>query len=75
VGKQVWKPFVTTGRVPPNPPTFHIKPLVGADDDGQLAALERGRAEPVERPDDVDVQVAREPGFTPSSMAPTRRSS
>jgi len=26
-GTQVWKPFVLVGRVPANPPDFHIKPL------------------------------------------------
>jgi hypothetical protein len=28
-GTQVWKPFAFSGRVPANPPEFHIKPLVG----------------------------------------------
>src|SRR4051812_23634726 len=27
-GTQDWKPFVTSRRVPPNPPPFHINPLV-----------------------------------------------
>ena len=37
-GTQVWKPFFVDRRVPANPPTLHIKPLVGASEASAAAA-------------------------------------